>query len=106
MRDSNGDLTGVLLENAGIEIMEKALNVAEFPALEQIAFQGLRNGLGELAKMGITSAVDARSYWTRKHDKAWEKALAQNVLTVKAILSLWAYPQFTDDAAQIEKYKL
>ena len=98
------EVNGVLLENAGISIMEFAMDPLKFPALKQLAYDGLRAGLYELAKHGITSAVDARSYWTREHDKAWERARDEGTLTAKAILSMWAYPE-KDDAEQIPKLK-
>lgn len=96
MKDKNGRLNGILLENAGIALLEKAFDPNTYRQLEPLALQGLKYGLEKLAKNGITSVVDARCYWTRKHDLAWEAALKQNQLTAKAILSLWAYPQFGD----------
>ena len=60
MKDSQGRLNGILLENAGIAIMEKALNPNTYPGLVPLAFEGLTYGLEVLAKNGITSVVDAR----------------------------------------------
>jgi hypothetical protein len=60
MRDKNNRLNGILLENAGIAIMEKAMDPNEFKNLVNLAFEGLTFGLQVLAENGITSAVDAR----------------------------------------------
>ena len=59
----------------------------------------------EMAKNGITSCVDARTYWTRGHHKTWQEAHDKKELTVKAVLSLWIYPQRTDDQKQIDEIK-
>ncbi len=61
-------------------------------------------GLQQLAEHGITSAVDARNYWNRNNHLAWKKALDNNKLTAKIILSHWAYPEM-DDTTQINKLK-
>lgn len=101
---TTNEVNGVLLENAGISIMEFAMDPVKYPALRDLAYEGLKNGLYELARNGITSAVDARSYWTREHHKAWERARDEKTLTVKAILSMWAYPE-KDDKEQIPKLR-
>jgi hypothetical protein len=48
--------------------------------------------------------VDARSFWKRKEDLAWETLEANNELPVRAILALWAYPEETDDAKQVSNF--
>lgn len=60
-----------------------------------------------LNSVGITSVVDARSYWQRGHDDVWQKLLQQEpeLFTIRAILDLWAAPEETDDAAQIQSIK-
>ena len=76
-----------------------------FPNLRRFAREGLEWGLKQLAKNGITSAVDARVYWGREHERAWDELEAQRRLTIKAVLSMWIYPEQTDDNAQIARLK-
>ncbi|XP_061169197.1 putative amidohydrolase YtcJ [Saccostrea echinata] len=93
---------GILLEDEGISIMEFALKpTAE---LEELNYQGLIYGLEKLNANGITSVCDARLFWTRNHDKAWDRACRDDKLTVRANLGLWAYPQ-KEDGYQIQKLK-
>ncbi len=58
-----------------------------------------------LARNGITSAVDARVYWGRGHEQAWADLERQGKLTIKAVLSMWIYPDATNDDAQIAALK-
>ena len=103
--EQTNELNGILLENAGINIMERAMNPKLYPTLVDEAFKGLaRDGLYLLAQNGITSAVDARNYWQRENQKAWKRALNEKKLTAKIILSNWAYPEMNDDV-QIQKLK-
>lgn len=105
MKDkTTGEPNGILLENAGQFMMEHAMDPNKYPKLEELNYKGLLLALKELAINGITSACDARVYWTRHHHKAWEKALDEDKLTARMILGLWAYPQ-KDDAEQIQKLK-
>ncbi len=62
-------------------------------------------GLASLAANGITSCVDARAYWKRKSHEAWIESNDLGTMTVKAILSLWIYPEEVDDDAQIATLK-
>ena len=100
-------------------MFERAMDPKVYNELRALNLEALKNGLYTLAQNGITSAVDARhetmvtvkqgpflkdvrflrTYWKREHEKAWIAARDSNILTCKAILSLWAYPQ-EDDAAQ------
>ena len=73
--------------------------------LGQYAIDGLRYSLEKLSKNGITSVVDARSFWMRKDDLAWEKLEANDELPVRAILALWAYPEL-DDEKQVRRSKI
>ncbi len=49
--------------------------------------------------------MDARVYWGREHERAWDELEAQRRLTIKAVLSMWIYPEQTDDNAQIARLK-
>ena len=86
---------GILLENEGIAIMSLAL--APNTDLDELNFKGLLEALKELRANGITSVCDARLFWKRQHQKAWDKACNEGELTVRAVLGLWAYPLENDD---------
>ena len=68
-----------------------------FTELAQYAIDGLRYSLEKLSKNGITSVVDARSFWLRKDDLVWQKLEENGELPVRAILALWAYPELDDE---------
>lgn len=97
-----GEPNGILLENAGIEIMDIAMKSVDNLDLKN--YEGLLAGLEELGKNGITSVCDARTFWKRGHQNAWKRACDDGQLTVRAILGLWAYPHM-DDNEQIEQLK-
>ncbi|KAL3861133.1 hypothetical protein ACJMK2_007202 [Sinanodonta woodiana] len=104
-KDSNGEPNGILLENAGISIMELAMEPnAE---LDQYNYEGLKKGMKALSMNGITSVCDARSFWKWGHDKIWETLLQEepDKFNVRAILSLWAFPEELDDQKQISELK-
>jgi predicted amidohydrolase YtcJ len=99
MKDLNGNPNGLLIDNAGNEIIDLA--IASIPNSEQNDYDGLVNfALPELAKNGITSVCDARTYWKRNHHLTWQKVENDNLLPVRANLGLWLYPT-EDDATQI-----
>eukprot|EP00095_Tigriopus_kingsejongensis_P011470 maker-scaffold915_size81523-snap-gene-0.11 protein:Tk11470 transcript:maker-scaffold915_size81523-snap-gene-0.11-mRNA-1 annotation:"amidohydrolase" len=95
---------GIVLENAGNKMFEEALDPNLYPALRQMNKDAAKSALHELAKNGLTSVVDARSYWKREHDQAWEQVEQEGKLTTKLVLSMWAYPGMEDDE-QIAKLK-
>lgn len=103
MKDANGEPNGLLIDNAGNLIIDLA--VSSIPNNEQNDYEGLVNyGLIELAKNGITSICDARTYWKRNHHLSWQKAEQNNELTVRANLGLWLYPT-EEDQSQINTMK-
>ena len=103
MRDANGEATGILVDNAGNMLLQLAL--APTPTREQNDYLGLTEfGLPELAKYGITSVCDARTYWKRNHHAIWKRVEDEGKLTVRANLGLWAYPS-EDDASQLAMLK-
>ena len=105
MRNAKGEPNGIVLENGGNMIVSKALDPKTYPELETYNYGYLLDGLATLAENGITSCVDARNYWKRGHTAPWERAAKEGALTVKAVLSMWAHPEETDDDAQIAKLK-
>ncbi|MFT5723197.1 MAG: putative amidohydrolase YtcJ [Bacteroidia bacterium] len=101
MKDDNGFPNGLLIDNAGNMVIDLA--IASIPNNEQNDYDGLVNfALPELAKNGITSICDARTYWKRNHHLTWQQVEKDGKLTVRANLGLWFYPT-EDDALQISK---
>ncbi|MDW3652012.1 MAG: amidohydrolase family protein [Bacteroidia bacterium] len=95
MRDENGEANGLLIDNAGNLLLDLALAASSEGA--QKDYNGLVNvALPELAKHGITSICDARTYWKREHHKSWQKVAEEGKLTARVNLGLWAYPTEND----------
>lgn len=103
MKDANGFPNGLLIDNAGNLVIDEA--IASIPNGEQADYEGLEFfALPELAKNGITSICDARTYWKRNHHLTWQKIANDGKLTARTNLGLWLYPT-EDDAAQIATLK-
>ncbi len=99
MKEDDGSLNGILIDNAGNELLDLVLTPTD-ETLEN-DYQGFKDyGLVELKKNGITSVCDARTYWKRNHHQVWKRLDNEGELTVRANLGLWAYPS-EDDASQI-----
>lgn len=97
MKDASGFPNGILIDNAGNLVVDLA--IASIPDNEHNDYEGLINfALPELAKNGITSICDARTYWKRNHHITWKKAEEEGNLTVRANLGLWLYPTEDDDS--------
>lgn len=95
LRDTDGQATGVVLDNAGDLVMDKALPPSK--VLQQVYYQAVLDGQDELARHGITSVADARVFWRRGHLQAWQQAAREGRLKARTHLGLWAYPQLGDD---------
>jgi predicted amidohydrolase YtcJ len=103
MKDDQGSPNGLLIDNAGNLIIDLAIST--IPNSAQNDYEGLVYfGLPELAKHGITSICDARTYWKRNHHETWKKIESDGKLTVRVNLGLWLYPT-EDDDAQINTLK-
>lgn len=99
MKGADGEPNGILIDNAGNLMIDFA--ISQIPNNADNDYAGLvEYALPELAKNGITSICDARTYWKRDHHLTWKKAEDENLLTVRANLGLWLYPT-EDDASQI-----
>ena len=86
---------GILLDNAGDEVLAQAFKTNQ--GIEEGNYDGLIEfGLPELAKNGITSMVDGRTYWKRNMQDAWYVAKEEGKLTARVVLGLWAYPADAD----------
>ena len=103
MREANGEASGILIDNAGNMLLDLAL--VPSPARAQNDYDGLLQiALPELAKYGITSVCDARTYWKREHHLVWKRIAEEDKLTVRVNLGLWAYPA-EEDATQLATLK-
>ena len=93
LRDpATGRLTGLLLENAQQPVRNAA-------ALDDDAnYEGLLVALEELARNGITAVSDAGGYWGQGHPAAWQRALDEGTLTVRAANALYVYPDLPVEA--------
>jgi predicted amidohydrolase YtcJ len=104
LRDENtGELNGILIDNAGNMVMD----IAMAPTSESLQkdYDGLIEfTLPELAKHGITSISDARSFWKRDDHTTWLKAQKNDAITARVSVGLWAYPT-ADDNAQLADLK-
>lgn len=99
MRESNGEASGILIDNAGNLLLDLAL--APTPERAENDYYGIiEYALPELAKHGITSVCDARTYWKRNHHDTWKRVANEGRLTARVNLGLWAYPT-EEDASQI-----
>lgn len=99
LRDTKtGKLTGLLLEDA-----QQRVRNAAAPA-DSVNLQGLYVALEALAQNGITTVSDAGGYWGQNHPAAWQRALQDDALTVRAINTLYLYPDLDFDT-QLAEFK-
>ncbi|PTP15421.1 urease [Vibrio sp. 10N.286.51.C3] len=87
---ASGKLNGILLDNAGDQVMEMAWN-SQSELFEQ-SYQGLIYGLEEAAAHGITTIGDGRMYWKRGWHDVWLEAEQNQDLTARVSLRPWVYP--------------
>ncbi|GAB5518951.1 MAG: amidohydrolase [Rhodothermales bacterium] len=90
--------TGVLFDAAGDLVFDSAWPPS--PEVRDLNYDGLLEALAELNAHGITSVAEGRTYWRRDFQEAWLRAEAEGTLTVRARLSLGAYPS-QPDATQL-----
>lgn len=96
LRDkATGKLNGVVLENA----QQKLRNLAfpDTPEREDFTYEAMLKTLKIMAENGITSVSDAGGFWPQGHVKAWERALREDALTVRASNALYVYPDLPFD---------
>ena len=99
MKENDNSLTGILIDNAGDIVMQQAISSLANSASGE--YDGMvEYVLPELAKHGITSVSDARTYWKRDQHVIWKQLETDGKLTARFNLGLWAYPA-EDDASQI-----
>lgn len=88
-------LTGVVLENAQQKLRTAAF--APTPANLELGYEGLLLALEILGENGITTVSDAGGYWTRGHLEIWQRAVAEDTLTVRASNALYLFPDLPID---------
>ena len=93
----SGRLTGLLLEDA----QQLVRNAAALGDASN--YEGLLVALGDLARNGIATVSDAGGYWGQNHPAAWQRAQAEETLTVRALNSLYVYPSL-DVSAQLAEF--
>lgn len=94
-----GEVDGILMDNAGDVVLQMAL--AANNTIDNLHYDGLIDfGLPELAKNGITSICEARTYWKRGYHEIWQELHDNGELTCRVVLNPWIYPD-DDDATQI-----
>ena len=96
---TTGEVDGILMDNAGDVVLQMAL--AANNTINNLHYDGLIEfGLPELAKNGITSICEARTYWKRDYQDIWQELRDNDLLTCRVVLNPWIYPD-EDDAVQI-----
>ncbi|HDR4422264.1 TPA: amidohydrolase [Bacillus cereus] len=98
----SGEPFGLLYDTAGDIVMEKAWNSQ--PKLFEKNYEGLLDGLDEVAKNGITTVGDGRLYWKRGWLDVWNKVNDEKKLTSRVVLRPWVYPNL-NEAEQMEYFK-
>lgn len=98
MKDEQGFPNGLLIDNVGNLVIDQV--IASIADNEENDYFGLIEfALPELARNGITSVCDARTYWKRNHHMTWKRVADEGRLTARVNLGLWLYPD--DDDQQI-----
>jgi predicted amidohydrolase YtcJ len=103
MKNAKGEPNGILLDNAGDIALQTAIAIN--PTIEKMNYDGLVNtGLPLIAKNGITSFCEARTYWKQNFDKTWKAIKKNNLLTARVVLTPWVYPADSNEST-IENLK-
>ncbi len=93
---SNGEVHGILMDNAGDAVLQVAL--ASNPDIDQNHYDGLvEYGLPLLARQGITSICEGRTYFKQSYPEIWQEVYNNDQLTVRLGLAPWIYPDDSDD---------
>jgi len=93
---TDGEVDGILMDNAGDEILQMAL--AATPQIDNLHYDGLvEYGLPLLAENGITSICEGRTYWKRNYQDIWQNIKDDGELTCRVVLAPWLYPDETDN---------
>lgn len=98
MKNDDGSLNGVVVDNAGDIVLELAMNSINNKF--DVNYDGLLAGLEEVKKYGITTIGDGRMYWKRGWYEVWQEAESQGNLTARVSVRPWIYPEL-EKAEQI-----
>ncbi len=90
-RDAAGNLTGLLLEDT-----QQLVRNAATPS-DDVIYEGLLVAMEELAANGVTTISDAGGYWAQNHAATWQRAESEGRLTVRAMNTLYVYPDLGID---------
>ncbi len=102
-RHWSGEVDGILMDNAGDKVLQIALAPNE--EISSLQYQGLiEYGLPLLAKNGITSICEGRTYYKQNFIQTWNKIKSENKLTCRVALAPWIYPD-DDFNAQVNAIK-
>lgn len=93
LKDSAGELNGIVMDNAGDIIMEMAVNTVE--GKFDVMVEGIEYGLNIVKQNGITTVGDGRTYWRRGMFAAWQQVQQDGNLTARVSLRPWIYPELT-----------
>lgn len=95
----NNSPDGILLDSAGDDALQVALETNTI--LETNNYNGLVEfGLPLLARNGITSISEGRTYWKQNYIETWNDIKNNGELTCRVVLAPWVYPA-DNDATQI-----
>ncbi|MGB1239128.1 MAG: amidohydrolase, partial [Pseudomonadales bacterium] len=90
LKSERGELNGIVLDSAGDLVIERAWRA--LPDLAAQNLQGLRDGLAEVARHGITTVGDGRMYWRRGWLQSWLTLERSGELSARVSLRPWIYP--------------
>lgn len=91
----NGELNGVLFDNAGDIVMEQAWNSLSHNF--RVSYEGLLAGMDVAVSNGITTIGDGRLYWRRGWYEVWQAAQKNNAIITRVSLRPWIYPDVPFD---------
>ena len=69
--------------------MDMAMNTTEYPELKDLLKDRLKDVFELLAEYGVTSIVDARTFWRKDYHQIWKELEAENELTTRTILGIY-----------------
>ncbi len=95
LKDQDGELNGMLLDNAGDIVLEIAVNSMEDRVSN--ALLGIESGLDLAKRNGITTVGDGRTYWRQGMFEAWQQVANNNALTIRISVRPWIYPEVDKD---------
>lgn len=95
MTAHNGRPNGVLFDNAGDIVMERAWNSLSHKF--QVSYNGLLAGMDVAVSNGITTIGDGRLYWRRGWHEVWQAAKNNDAIITRVSLRPWIYPDLAFD---------